>query len=125
MSTWAGDEPNDFERDATHVARKEHKCCACKEAIKPGHTYTKITLGFEGKVNEHKHCLRCRAMFDALQKKCLAASDGEECAALRLNCGHEYKEKWGEDPPPELAELAFLLPGEKPGALIQREVASV
>lgn len=31
---------------------------------------------------------------------------------VALNCGHEFKERWGVEPPPELARLAFLTPAE-------------
>lgn len=31
---------------------------------------------------------------------------------VALNCGHEFKERWGREPPHELARLAFLTPAE-------------
>lgn len=31
---------------------------------------------------------------------------------VALNCGHEFKKRWGREPPPELARLAFMTPAE-------------
>jgi hypothetical protein len=124
MSTDRGDEIADVWTSSEQKARKEHTCCACKESILPGHRYIKTTCIFEGEVDTWKHCLRCHAMYQALNEKCWKASDGEEVADIQLNCGHEYEKKWGEKPPDDLAELAFLLPGEKPGTLLRKEVAN-
>jgi hypothetical protein len=31
---------------------------------------------------------------------------------VALNCGHEFTKRWGREPPPELARLAFMTPAE-------------
>jgi hypothetical protein len=36
----------------------------------------------------------------------------DEYCDPELNCGHEYEERWKESPPPEIAALAFWLPGD-------------
>lgn len=47
-------------------ARKEHWCCECNEDIRAGDEYV-VTVGFwEGKPDEWKQCLRCRAVWDSL-----------------------------------------------------------
>jgi hypothetical protein len=36
----------------------------------------------------------------------------DERRVTARKCGREYPEEWGEEPPPEIAALAFALPGE-------------
>lgn len=94
-------------------ARKAHKCDCCGEPIERGHIYaTHFTL-YEGTTEYVKRCLRCEALYDALTERMRAAGTlGDETPDLFLNCGHDYEERWGEAPPPELARLAFLTPAE-------------
>ena len=87
-------------------AIKQHKCSACKEAIRPGHTYHVIAIIFEG-VESLKRCERCQAIHLHLR-----TLDRDMWPDERLNCGEEYREHWGREPPPEIAAMAFALPGE-------------
>jgi len=93
-------------------ARKEHTCSACHEPIRPGDLYTRVAIIFEGSVEALKRCARCQAIHEHLRELSLEHRDGEMWPDERLNCGQDYAEEWGGEPPPEIAALAFLLPGE-------------
>ncbi len=103
-------------------ARKEHRCSACSEAINRTHSYVRHTLIWGGQVETTLRCLRCDAIY---QKLCDIHRESNEANRKRarehhfddydtdwpdvaLNCGHEFKERWGKEPPPELARLAFM-----------------
>lgn len=79
------------------TARKAHSCCACHETINSGDRYSFASGVWDGYPDSFKHCIRCRAMLDALPNG----------AQLDLNCG----ETWA-DPPRHVAELAFWRPGD-------------
>jgi hypothetical protein len=94
-------------------ARKQHRCAACREAIKPGHAYTRIGIVFDGCASTIKRCLRCQAIHVHLRKKCDDANvasrrdyDDMLWPDERLDCGLDYEEEWGELPD-EIADLAF------------------
>ena len=88
-------------------ARKSHKCCACGETIAPGNQYTNVFYVFEGDPYTYKRCQRCQAIFKHLSSRIREDGDVDEFCDDALNCGHEYAERWNEDPPPEIAALAF------------------
>lgn len=117
MSIWAGDGMGpDVIRLSGHTARKEHRCDACGEKINPGNRYESLFQVADGEVYTCKRCRRCCAIYDHLYD--LMVSDSEELPDWELKCGHTYEERWGVRPPDSIAELAFLLPGEEPGALL-------
>jgi hypothetical protein len=89
-------------------ARKVHKCDACHESIQPGHFYMRVVAIFDGEAETIKRCMRCQTIHKHLRK----LGDCDMWPDERLNCGEEYKQHWGTDPPPEIAALAFALPGE-------------
>lgn len=90
-------------------ARKEHTCEACRETIPGGVRYARIFVLFDGEKKHYKRCLRCQAIHEHLRGLCL--EQGDMWPDERLNCGQAYEEEWGETPP-EIAELAFLSPGD-------------
>lgn len=90
-------------------ARKAHVCDACNEPIRPGDVYTFVSIVFDGSASNVKRCARCQKIHLHLRERC--AGD-ERWPRERLNCGLDYKEEWGAEPPPEIAALAFALPGE-------------
>ncbi len=102
------DETYEFYTVTLRCARKAHTCDACRESIEPGHRYYTVALAFEGDFESIKRCCRCEAIHRHLRK----IEPGELWPAERLDCGEEYRDHWGEDPPPEIAALAFALPGE-------------
>jgi hypothetical protein len=96
--------------ESSPVARKEHRCHACGETIRVGDRYRYIFSVFDGDGNTTKRCVRCQAIFEHLSSR--MKDDQDEYCNDRLACGHGYRERWEEDPPPEIAALAFWLPGD-------------
>lgn len=113
-----GGEHVDVDRQQRIRARKEHRCDACKETIGRGHVYVRHTLIYAREVDVTVRCLRCDAIYQQLVVIHRANNaDPSNCDAyewpdVALNCGHEFKERWGREPPPELARLAFMTPSE-------------
>lgn len=98
------DEGSDVWNEKRRKARREHRCYACQETIRVGDIYQHTTSLYEGSWDTWRHCLRCVAMLDALAARDL---HGTMAIALGLDCG----EVW-DDPPPEVAALAFLTKAE-------------
>lgn len=95
-------------RETKRRARKEHQCSACGETIRRGDFYVSHWWGGRDGFDGCKRCMRCDAIYSHL----VAITDFEDQPMPRLDCGHEYKEVHGQEPPPEIAALAFALPGE-------------
>ncbi len=93
-------------RETMRVAAKPHYCSACTEGIPKGQRYYDITIVSDNTAHSLKRCERCQQIHKHLRK----LGDGEMWPDERLNCGEEYKEHWGKEPPPEIAALAFALP---------------
>ncbi len=98
-------------------ARLEHKCDACCETIRPGDVYANVFFICEGYTNRLKRCARCEVLYrklvtlhQAKNRKCL--HDDTTTVDPELDCGHTYREVFGEDAPEELARLAFMTPSE-------------
>lgn len=98
------DEYYDVYNEKTRTANKEHTCDACEETILKGHRYTVVSWVFEGSAESCKRCMKCQALHLHLRK----LEPGEMWPSERLDCGRDYKEHWGKDPPPEIAALAFM-----------------
>ncbi len=113
------DEYNDAYVEHTPRARKEHKCYACNETIRPGDRYRRTFVAFDGRGDSYKHCLRCAAMMDAIQEGQRKAGERDTGVALGLDCGHSWQEIMDEEPPPEIARLAFMSADD-----MQRELAA-
>lgn len=108
--SYVAEESYDVYDERWITARKPHTCCACKETIPAGGVYAKISIVFDRGAESIKRCARCQKIHLHLRGK------GDKWTQLwpdeRLDCGEEYREHWGEDPPEEIAALAFALPGE-------------
>jgi hypothetical protein len=91
------------------VARKQHVCCACDEPIRPRQRYYRVAILFGGRWQTVRRCERCQRMHKHLRD---VGGDWDEWPDEDLNCGHEYGEVHGRPPPPEIAALAFALPGD-------------
>lgn len=102
-------EPVDVHQSGMRRARKEHRCHACRELIRRGDLYHYTFLVFEGETEQTKRCARCELMWRALSAK---MTSGDEWCHEALDCGHSYRERFGEDPPEEIARLAFVTPAE-------------
>jgi hypothetical protein len=59
---------------------------------------------------ENRHVIGYERSFTAEQRGLLYHEP--EWPDLALNCGHEFTKRWGREPPPELARLAFMTPAE-------------
>lgn len=91
-------------------ARKAHKCNACDEMIQVGHLYCRVFIVYEdGEIESLKRCARCQEIHEHLRDR----GDGVSWPDERLSCGERYEDVWGELPP-EIARLAFALPGDAP-----------
>jgi hypothetical protein len=121
-----GGEPIVVDSQRQRRARKEHRCDACKETVERGHIYVRHTVIWGGQVEETVRCLRCDAIYqhlceihrtnnEANRRRARETHFGDydtDWPDIALNCGHEFKERWGREPPEELARLAFLTPAE-------------
>jgi predicted nucleic acid-binding Zn ribbon protein len=107
MCDWADEFATNLMR-VYRVARKRHYCRACGEAIEPGQRYHVDSNVFDGNVSTWKHCARCWAMIEVLWERNRLTGDWGATVDFELNCGEVWR-----DPPPEIAALAFALPGDK------------
>ena len=98
--------------ESSPKARVEHKCDACGETIPRGTVYSRTFYVFDGDANVTKRCPRCQVIFKHLDSRIKDHGDDEEFCDQELNCGHEYGERWGTEPPEEIAALAFWRPGD-------------
>jgi hypothetical protein len=87
-------------------ARRGWTCCACAEGITNGAEYRCHSSLYEGSWSYDRQCLRCHSMWWAI------ATKAGEPVAYALDCGTTWLEAFSEDPPLEVAALAFALPGE-------------
>lgn len=108
------DEYYSLYKEVRFKARKEHTCDACGETVQPGHYYHRISIMFEGEARTVKRCLRCQAIHLHLR----SLEPGEMWPNEKLDCGMDYKVEWGQDPPPEVAALAFITPEESQVRLV-------
>lgn len=91
---------------ALKVARKAHRCDACRETIQPGHTYYRHAGLLYGEWDHTKQCLRCHAMFEAISAR------SRDPVLFTLDCGTSWEDAFGEPCPTEVEALAFTLPGD-------------
>ncbi|TFG38795.1 MAG: hypothetical protein E4H44_03290 [Candidatus Aminicenantes bacterium] len=89
-------------------ARKQHRCDACNEPISVGHQYARVFILFDGEKSNRKRCARCQRIHEHLRT---VDKYGDTWPDENLACGQSYEDEWGECPP-EIAALAFALPGE-------------
>lgn len=99
-------------QDCTRTARKEHRCCACREPIRRGDRYNYVALLFDGDLSYFKRCVRCQTIYEHLSAKMDDSGEPDEFCDEELNCGHTYEKRWEEPPPEHIAALAFWLPGD-------------
>ena len=98
----------DVHRTVRRKARKAHTCCACREQISPGTVYTVTSVVWDGTAASTKRCPRCETIHAHLVDRAGWAEWPDE----ELNCGKEYVDVFDTEPPPDIAALAFALPGE-------------
>ncbi len=103
------DEAFRFFADAEQrTARLAHACYGCAETIEPGTIYTRYFFVEDGDAGSARHCGRCRSIWLAINART------REPVLLGLDCGESWLRTFGETEPPDIAALAFMLPGEAP-----------
>lgn len=110
-------EPCEWYRDKLVRARAEHQCTACSRLILPGHTYSLTTLKCDGEIHRHKRCGACELIYRHLVK----IGAGDMRPMENLDCGLDYEEEWGDEPPDEVAALAFMTDEEAGRALAKAD----
>jgi hypothetical protein len=100
---------NDVYEERIRRARKDHVCAACHEPIRRGDRYASTFVVYDGTASQVKRCMRCDLMFEHLCERHRGSESGPE---LELMCGHSYQAVFDEEPPPEIARLAFFTPAE-------------
>lgn len=102
--------------ESERVARKATKCSACDAPIVAGEKYSYTFIVFDGEKSQIRRCARCQVIHKHLRELCRKEEeegDGvERYTDEELKCGDDYHAVWGKEPPPEIAALAFALPGE-------------
>jgi len=100
--------------ERTQKARVAHECSACGDTIEPGAMYVRhVRINDPGDTPElWKRCMRCERIYRHL---CSVHMDYDDAPQPDLGCGHSYEDRHGKPPPPEIAALAFALPGEVSG----------
>lgn len=83
-------------------ARKAHECEACREPIAPRTRYHYCSGISDGYAFSMKHCARCWTVYEALRK-----AKPRDAINIALDCGTVW-----EDPPDDIAALAFALPSD-------------
>jgi len=83
-------------------ARKTHRCFACRREIRVGDRYHREFQEYEGEADFYKHCARCWAIVEALFE------NGAESVQWDLACGTDWVAAFGDDPPENVARLAFV-----------------
>jgi hypothetical protein len=102
------DETYEVYNEVSRTARKGHICDACDEPIRPGDRYCSVHVVFDHNAETIKRCLRCQEIHNHLRD----LGGGETWPAERLDCGEDYREHWGREPPAEIAALAFATADE-------------
>lgn len=104
-------EPWKFFSRLDRRARKDHECSACCETIRRGDVYSEATYLADQTPDRSRHCLRCVALSSRIGEEHRRRRTG--CApAVDLDCGHTWREEFREEPPPDVARLAFATPAE-------------
>lgn len=91
-------------------ARKEHRCYACRETIRTGDRYH-FTAQKDDAFATYKHCARCWMMGGAILEA------GADSWQYDLRCGVSWREAFDEEPPENIARLAFMTPDEAQKAI--------
>jgi len=95
--------------------RVEHACMACRERIPPGVLCLVIRSLFEGRWSSEYRCARCELLYRAICARFAQPGphrDYDDGVDPYLDCGHTWRENYGEDPPNEVQRLAFMTAAE-------------
>lgn len=108
MSHYA-DEQYDVYHEVRVFAVQAHECDAvmCDQPIRKGDAYWRIHVVYDGRAETIKRCVRCQTIHEHLR-----GLGDDMWPDERLNCGQDYREEWGTDPPADIQALAFWRAGE-------------
>lgn len=81
-------------------ARLQHRCVGCSETILKGDRYHYCWGVYDGHPEHFKHCARCWVVYGYADSR---MREYGMLASLALDCGDIW-----DDPPVEVAELAFM-----------------
>jgi hypothetical protein len=96
-------------QETERAARKPHVCSACREPIRVGDKYCYVWIvDGDSSTEQVRRCLRCQKIHEHLRK----LDPGNMWPDERLDCGEGYDEHWGEEPPQDIAALAFATADE-------------
>jgi hypothetical protein len=70
--------------------------------------YSRTFVLFDSDVTVYVRCIGCQTIHEHLR----TLGDGEMWPDEHLNCGEEYTDHWGHEPPELIAALAFATPAE-------------
>lgn len=107
-----------FYKETVRVARKTHKCSACKRTLAKGHRYMHISAQADDSVHTYKRCGACQVVHKHLRRLCREL-DCDMWPDEELNCGLSYESEWGAEPPGEIAALPFLADQEASALLAE------
>ncbi len=89
-------------------ARKEHHCITCQEAILSKELYLYSSYVYEGMPGDYKMCARCDALLKVLHEKNKDDRFAPAYLCPELPCEETWQEVFGEEPPEDVAKLAFM-----------------
>ena len=115
------EETYDVYRETVRRARKQHECDACRAPIRPGDYYCAVSVVHDNVAETVKRCGACQRTHEHLRVLCSERSSWDRenfWPDERLNCGLEYDEEWGSEPPNEIASLPLLGADER-GVLLK------
>lgn len=109
-------------------ARKDHRCCACRQVIAVGHYYANVFTLFEREVTIYKRCGACQKTHEHLVALCDDHNRRHPYDNMwpqeNLGCGLDYAEEWGEEPDDEIAALAFMSSAESGQLLAPKQAVT-
>lgn len=117
MSVYCDDEGAKVYSEGYRKARREHWCDGCGTRIRAGDVYSYTSALFDLSWQSATRCGRCETIYLHLAER--MRHNAEEYPHWHLDCGHSYRERWGEEAPESIAQLAFLT-DEEAGKLLHR-----
>lgn len=108
-----GEKPS-VSTDVCRKARKEHKCCECRETIKVGDTYHFTSGIWEGRGDSFKTCAKC----EALRHYIFGVDDNARYDGIAFEGGCR---EWCQNADENFAELRERVWAKKPVTDLLRE----
>jgi hypothetical protein len=97
-------------------SRRDRHCCACGLQIHAGDRYADVRMVFNDKAETLHRCGRCAVVHAHLVKQCGSSDIWPD---ERLDCGLDYANEWGGDPPEDVQAVVFATSDEASALLVQ------